>query len=109
MRRALERICRGRLTVWWWTHRQDSRTVVLASTLLGIIGLQAYFDHQDLINNHDLMVAQTATLRREREMLERLPPVLFLIESRTVAGASYALARVAGTLDTERYTLTTRK
>lgn len=105
LRRLFTRGTRGRVSVWWWTHRHQARSVALATGLVAIIGAVGYFDHQDEIAHHDLMVARTQAMIRERELIERLPTTLFILEAKTVDGAVEKLSRVAGSADAERYQL----
>lgn len=103
--RALRAAFGGRLRIWWVTHRHQVRSSALVLTLIACYGVVGHFDEIDSRNIHELVVARTAEMKRERQLIESLPPTVFILEGRTRDEALNRLSEIAGDLDNERYHL----
>lgn len=103
MTRRIRSLNKGRLTVWWVTHRQDAIRAMQLVAIVGLYMLASHMDYQDAIN-----AERSARIRAEERLagmqpIADHPSVAFVIDARTKQDAINRFAEIEGALMKERY------
>lgn len=104
MTRRLRALNRGRLAVWWVTHRQDAIRSAQLTTLVVLLFAASTADYND-----QLAMAEAERARAEERaaaaegLADNLPRVTFVIQAATREELDNRLADVASAAGGERY------
>jgi hypothetical protein len=106
MTRRIRSLNKGRLTVWWVTHRQDAIRAAQLVTIVGLYMVASHMDYSDAI-------AQERSMRERAEeqaelmkpLAEEYPQMTFVLQARTRQDAIDRMAEVEGMIAAERYSL----
>lgn len=101
MTRAIRSLNKGRLAVWWVTHRQEAIRSLQLTALVTLMLMAGHFDYQDQLDAERAARAQVeAQLAAAGDLYgPPLPPTVFVLEARTPRELELRLAEIAGSLD----------
>lgn len=105
MTRTIRALNKGRLAVWWVTHRQDAIRASQLTTLIVLILLAGRFDYEDQLDAERAKTAKAVS--QLAEVAGRygppIPPVVFVLEARTPRELELRLADVVNAAERTRY------
>ncbi|MBL0142625.1 MAG: hypothetical protein IPP91_11130 [Betaproteobacteria bacterium] len=100
---------RGRLRVWWITHRQDAIRAAQLVALVGCFLAVSAFDCQDQLDMERAAREDAQAQLAAERSARALPRLTFVIDARTPAEAQVRLAEIASDADVQRLNLRGRK